>query len=236
MTSSSPSARPVLLRRDAERDGLASARLDQDLRHPGLAEHSADPRLVDASLELAFDEAVGRAVEAGVRRGYARGHEAGTAAGLAEARAQALAEQQARAAHQLQQDAAVARTLAALADAAESLRATRAEALTCDSHVLVAAALELAEALVGHDVAARTHPGADALERALAALPDSRGTVTARLHPEDVAALSASTGEGVQLVPDASVERGGCVVQAGDAEVDSQVRAGLERVRAVLAA
>lgn len=235
MTSTSPSARPTLLRGVPAQAGVGPARLDHDLRRPGLAEHGADPRLVDPGLEEAFDAAVARGVEAGVRRGYARGHEAGVAAGLAEARAQAQAGAQAHHEQQQAHDRQVQQVLGALSREATELQAQRARALALAAPDVVAAALELAELLLGHEVQVAKDPGSGALERALAAAPATSGAVVARLHPEDLAALSAVPApEDVRLVADPGVRRGDCVVRAGDAEIDAQLRSALARIREVL--
>jgi flagellar assembly protein FliH len=98
-------------------------------------------------------------------------------------------------------------------------------------------ALEVAEQLIGHELAAATEPGRDALARAIAVAPD-RGALVARLNPADVAGLESvedlAPGREVAIVADASVQPGGCVLDVGACRIDAQLGPALDRVRGVL--
>src|SRR2546422_578884 len=77
------------------------------------------------------------------------------------------------------------------------------------------AALSIAEAVLGGEVAAgRVDPG-DALARAMALVPPGT-SATARLHPADLAMLDVTAHPDLTFVADAGVAPGGCVVEAGD--------------------
>lgn len=179
-----------------------------DLAPQGLAR--LDPARVDAAV------AEGR--EAGYRAGFA----AGEAAGRAEAAARWGDE---LAAVVRAGDDAVTEALAGLRAVADATaqRITRV-------------AFELAEAIVGRELALATAPGRDAVARALSVAPEDVELVL-HLHPGDAAALGPDglpAGRAVRVVPDPAVEPGGCVARAGWTSVDATLGTALERVRAVL--
>ena len=115
-----------------------------------------------------------------------------------------------------------------------SLRAAVDEVRARDTLVLDGAALDLsraalalAEAVIGREPTT----GADALTRALALVPPSSSPV-ARLHPDDIDGLDVP--DGVSVMADPSVERGGCLVDVEDTTIDAQLGPALARARAVL--
>jgi len=168
-------------------------------------------------------EQVAAAVEEGRRAGFDAGYRAGVEAGLASAEGErdALASQGAA-------------LLASLADAAGVLRAQHVQAAAEVEAQIVEAALALAEAVIGRELAVAASPGADALARALRVAGDERPVVV-RMHPDDVALLAPSDRPPeVELVADPSVERGGCVAEAGDWRVDAQLGPALDRAKAAL--
>lgn len=167
-----------------------------------------------------------------VREDAARvGYEDGFAAGRREATAQA----ERRAA-----DAAAAldAALAALDGAMAQLQARQTVAVADVEQEIVATALQIAEAVLGREVQAADDPGRDALVRALALAPQ-RVAAVARLHPEDAQTLGAiddiTAERDLTIVPDAAVERGGCILDVGACRIDAQVGPALQRVREVLA-
>src|SRR5207248_10959432 len=71
-------------------------------------------------------------------------------------------------------------------------------------------AVELAEALLGRELTNSPDRGLDALRRVMAVAPES-GTVTVRLHPDDLAALGAEhpyRHRDITLVPDPTLVPG----------------------------
>lgn len=169
------------------------------------------------------DEAIVALREEARRAGFAAGRDdgwdAGFRAGRDEARAQA------------------ASLLAALAAAADDLRARDAVALGDVEDVAVGLAFDVVDALVGRELAVAEAPGRDGLARAVGLVPE-RGTVEVRLHPSQAIApdelADLLPGRDVVLVADASVEETGCVVDVGPCRVDAQIGPALARVREVL--
>jgi flagellar assembly protein FliH len=165
--------------------------------------------------------AVARAAAEATRRGFRDGHDAGYKAGHREGVRAAREETRA--------------ALTALHAAADDLERRAATDLAEASRTVAAAALELAEAIVGRHLEASADPGADALARALALAPG--GPLTARLHPADIALLDTSLlpDDGrVTLVADPGIERGGCVLEGGATTIDAQIGPALARARQAL--
>jgi flagellar assembly protein FliH len=158
--------------------------------------------------------------------GFAEGYAAGVAAAEAEVAARAAAFEE-----------GCRRALAALRQAAEDLRRRQAVALDEVADQAAALALEIARAVLQREVAASADPGRDALARALHLVPDE-GPVAVRLHPADAAragdVADLLPGREVVVVPDPSVQPGGCLVQVGATRVDAQLSTALERVAEVL--
>lgn len=174
-------------------------------------------------------------VEAAMREGYATGHAAGfedgRAAGFAagEAAAMAAVEDGRR------------RMLAALESLASQLdRVAAAEAAVRAEFTASAvdAALSIAESVVARELAVAGDPGRDAILRAFAVAPTDASAATVRLHPDDAATLGDTDrlvpGVAITVVPDPSVEPGGCELTVGNTTVDASVSAALARVREVL--
>lgn len=205
MSSSKPAGR---IWRGADAPHATTARLAVDL--PGAARGQA--------------LSVADRVEAAREEGYQQG------------RADALAEMSASAEGERRQ------RLAGLADAvgaaAAAVVAGRQGAVTVAEVEVVTLALELAEVLIGRELSLDRPAVADALHRALRLVPDGEDLVV-RLHPDDLAAVpelpSLVPDRQVRLVPDDTVEPGGCVVDAGPCHVDAQMGPALARARELLA-
>jgi flagellar assembly protein FliH len=160
------------------------------------------------------------------RQGYLDGHDQGVKTGYDAGYAQAVAEVSAR----------FSGAVDALDAAARQLAQADAVTLAELDEQATALALNVAQAVIGRELAAAADPGADALARALAFAPD-RGDLVARLHPGDVAALGAIDGllpgREVAIVADAGVEPGGCIIEIGACTIDAQIEPAFERVRAL---
>ena len=104
-------------------------------------------------------------------------------------------------------------------------------------------AFGIAEQVLQRELRTATDPGADAVRRAVAALPHAGPALTSavvRLHPDDATRLVADPAElcaGAELtiVADAEVEPGSCLLDVGSTRVDTSVSSALARVREVLA-
>lgn len=175
---------------------------------------------------------VERAVEAALAAGRLRGHEVGYQAGLEAA------------AHDLRVEAelrtqAVAAAVAALESASAQLASASRDAAAQVVTLATSLALEIAEAILARELTVATSPGADAIRRALVVAP--RGRAVARLNPADAATI---TGDGpgalagtdhIEIVADANVERGGCLLDVGPCRIDAALTPALQRVRELLA-
>jgi flagellar assembly protein FliH len=181
-------------------------------------------------------------------RAEAEGYQSGYQAGLDTARQDAeAASRQARS--EIEGALHALRQATDQATAALHSERRRLEEAACDL------ALQLAEAILAHELSVASNPGRDAVVRAVAHATGD-GPTTVRLHPDDLAHLgdraelsdptsvheAGYQGEAAgvlapdaRFVADPSVGRGGCVLEIGAAVVDASVDAALERVRAVFA-
>jgi flagellar assembly protein FliH len=176
---------------------------------------------------------------------HAEGYATGWAQGIREARA-ATADARQRAADELdrmlrERDSRAAVALAALAAAADQVRATTVQRAEDVLDATVAAAVDLGEAMAGATIAADLVGAARAgVGRTLAELPPAV-PVTVRLNPTDHAELVSAGlaelahGRTVTLMADSAVERGGAVAETEVTTVDATLSAAVRRVRAELA-
>jgi len=120
---------------------------------------------------------------------------------------------------------------------ADALAAREAVARTEIEDQVVAAALQIAEVLVGHELSEPDGRGREAIARALSLAP-VHGDVTARLHPADIAVLgdpaTLAPGRVLAIVPDPSLSPGDCIVDVASCRIDARVGAAIERAREVL--
>lgn len=240
--TSSPDPLRIQVLRGAAASGASAARLDVELRSSRFQNEGAfDTRLADPTLQRAFEAMADEVRTAARAEGYASGWAAGHLAAAEAVRASAVEAQREREAAAQAAQATVTAALRALAAAATNLEqraVTPAENLR---DAVLEGAMELAEALVGHELSISATPGLDAVRRALALAP-AGVAVTARLNPLDLpgardalAALpSDELGREIRLVADASVEQAGCIVECDAARIDAQLSTALARVRGVL--
>ena len=172
-------------------------------------------------------------------QGEARGHVAGFAAGMRAARAEVqatitrLEAEQAELIRHGQEriDAAVA----GLAAAVRTLDQHTVAVLTDVQDVIAATAIELAEAIIGRELADGDTSARSALTRALSQLaPDMVHVV--RMNPTDLAVLDASERDaaGVRFVADATLGRGDAVTEVADGHLDARIDTALARAKAAL--
>ncbi|MCU1367712.1 MAG: fliH [Ilumatobacteraceae bacterium] len=97
----------------------------------------------------------------------------------------------------------------------------------------------LAEELVGRELATVDEQLLASIARAIDLAPD-RGPIIVRVHPLD-AQLARSTmsnradlAHRVEVMDDASIDRGGCAAVVGALRIDAQMQGALERVRAAV--
>jgi flagellar assembly protein FliH len=166
----------------------------------------------------------------------------GYSAGWAEGRRVAAADARARSAEVAREVAAAEQmrrrrhesALAGLAAAATSLEQRTVPVLDEMSEQILTAALVLAQAVLGRELAVATDGGAEALRRALDLAPRQR-PVTVRLNPDDLATLAVHDatvdidGRPVTVVPDASLGPGDAIAVCDATEVDARLAAALDR-------
>lgn len=171
--------------------------------------------------------------------GYVHGHSAGYAAGLraAEAEYRKKAEQleaafSARSEHQR---AAADRTLAVLNSAVRALHARNAPVLSAAEDVLAAAAVELAEAVLGQELSDGEKSARAALARALAGADPSE-IVTVRMNPADLAVLGGTdiSQAEVRLTADPALDPGDAVAVLPDGFLDARIGTALARAKQAL--
>jgi flagellar assembly protein FliH len=172
----------------------------------------------------------------------ARGHAAGYTEGL---RAAAI-EVDARVARLEAEYTALARTATQDLNAAVTVLHTAAKALDRRTipvvrdaeDTLLSAAIDLAEAIIGHALSDETTAVRFALGRS-SDIAGAGGSLarphTVRLHPDDLALLDAAVeAPGVTLVADASLVRGDAVSEFPDGYLDARIGSALERARTAL--
>jgi flagellar assembly protein FliH len=235
-STSAPARSEILRGSDATRLGLA--RLDSDLRRSPYATGGfTDPRLVDPTLEKAFEAAVESGRAQARADGYQQGYHEGVAAAQREKEAALQAELATLRQSEQQRQEALDRAVGLLERAAESLATRQAAALHDVEDVVLNAAFDLATTLLGRELEVAPAPVLDAIRRALTVLPGDV-PVTVSVHPLDVAVLGnlaeVTAGRVVRIVTDADVEPGSCVADGGAAHVDASLGAAIDRVRQVL--
>ncbi|SDY81115.1 flagellar assembly protein FliH [Micromonospora pattaloongensis] len=214
---------PVL--RGTHARGVTPARFDTDLR--GTANSPADT--------TASTRESARA--AGYAEGWAQGQRAAGIAARAAADQAAAARREAEAAAEMK----LARALEALGRAAAQLEQRSAPTIAMMEELILAAAVELTQSLLGRELAAVDSRARDALARAMSLTPPAE-PVTVRLHPDDYQTLLADDwseefhidGRTVQLRPDPTLEPGDAVAEAGSTTIDATLPAALARVKEVL--
>jgi flagellar assembly protein FliH len=165
--------------------------------------------------------------------GYRIGYQAGFDAALADAAAAIDSREQQRASN-------LAAVIQELAEAAERIEEHHSAIVAEMETQIVALAIDIAETLVGHDIATSTNPGLDALVRALHLAPTTNA-VSAQLHPDDYATLTASADwerfadQGLTIIENAQLQRGDCIVDAEATRIDARLAPALARVREVIA-
>ncbi len=178
----------------------------------------------------------------GTDRGFVQGHAAGYAAGM-----QAAAAEQCQLQERLQREheemldagrSALARSVQLLQAAAAAAQQRQEVALGEVQDVLAASAIELAEAILGYELARGEDSARAALHRALGAQGTGVGHATAvRLNPGDLAALAASgvaDPDGVELKADPSLNPGDAVGEYPNGWIDARLGSALERAKRAL--
>ncbi|GAA2856252.1 FliH/SctL family protein [Paenarthrobacter ilicis] len=175
-------------------------------------------------------------------RAFVQGHAAGYSAGLQAAAAEQLQlQQRLQQEHEEMLDAgrsALARAVQLLQAAASAAQQRQEVAVADVQDVLAVSAIELAEAILGYELAQGENTARAALKRALGTQGTGVGRVTTvRLHPRDLAALAAAgvvDVAGVELTADDTLAPGDAVGEYLNGWIDARIGAALERAKQAL--
>lgn len=186
---------------------------------------SAHPNPVDAQAKAA---------------GYAQGFNQGAAQAAAEAEDRArqhIAEHEALMA---QVRSAADQGIAALASAASAVSAVEVATVEQARAELHAAAVELAEAILGRELSTATDSARVALER-VAASPVAGKVIEVRLHPDEHAAATTLVEQGTAplpaqatLVADPTLTPGQVIATYPNGHLDASIATALDRARAAV--
>lgn len=157
------------------------------------------------------------------------------AEGLAMARAEvdAIVAEHAAATHEL------VMVTAALSAAVDQLTGRDRDDLSGIEEQTVRFGVELAEHLVGRELTSTDDQLAAAIMRAMTLTPE-RGAIVLRINPLDREGAGTMLDERpelagrIEIIADATVERGGCIAVVGPLRIDAQLGPAMERVRVVL--
>jgi flagellar assembly protein FliH len=172
-------------------------------------------------------------------RGEIRGHAAGYAAGL---RAAADDTEALRATLRADHDrleqtrqTQVEGAIAVLTAATRALNAVALPVVADSEDVLVASALELAEAIIGHELCDEEASARAALAR-VTAQPINSVVPLVRMNPDDLVLLADEVlaHQDVTFVPDPQLNRGDAVAEFPDGFLDARIDTALERAKLAL--
>lgn len=175
-------------------------------------------------------------IEARQREAYERGLDEGRRAGRDEVRRESIA------AALLEARDEIARLVQALARGVAEYERSRHRLMAEAEAGLIELALAVARRVCKHDVAQST-AAARANVRALLELVKPHSALEVRLHPDDLERLGAGAqtfpglaGDLAQIafIPDAAVERGGCVLRSRAGTIDASITVQLDRIAAAL--
>ncbi|HEV7848760.1 MAG TPA: FliH/SctL family protein [Mycetocola sp.] len=168
-----------------------------------------------------------------------RGHAAGYAAGLRVAEKAMLEQELARDAEHAEQlragQAAVEQAIELLTTAVRSADARLLPILQESQDTLAAAAIDLAEAVIGHELSDGPGSARAALLRALDAVAPAEPS-SVRLNPGDLALIDPEVRarSGVALVADASLQPGDAIADMPNGYLDARIGTALSRAKATL--
>lgn len=182
-----------------------------------------EPVKVDTTpqLQLPTEEELARIHEEARAAGYQTGYDAGLAEGLKTAE------------DRISQ--ATATEAAQIATLTESLQRSLEQLDQDVADHLLALATEIAAQVIRGTLKLREDALLPVVREAIAALPIHHAHVTLRLHPDDAERVRKLMGEqlaqsGTQVLEDNDMAPGGCIVRAGNCEVDAAIETRWKRV------
>lgn len=203
----------------------------EDLRHTGDAYVESIRKQVREMLELAESQ-----VESIRKQAHDRGFEQGQRQGLE--KASELIEQRAKELADKAVRENLATTLPAMQSAVSALVVERDRWLTEWESTAVRLAAAIAHRLINRHLELDPNGSKEMLRNALQ-LAAGSPQIRLRLHPEDAVRLGeygadvvramASCGQ-AQVIPDASLSRGGCIIDTQHGTIDAQIETLLQRI------
>lgn len=196
------------------------------------------------SIETGFSPATFPAIKIGEEtqseaRAEARGHAAGYAAGLRAAAEETRQLRERLAAEQAAvlelHRAELDRTVGVLTTAVQALNRRTLPVVADSQDILAASALDLAEAIVGHELADVAGSARAALDRVLAQ-PAKPVKPMVRMNPDDLALLTDEILAHAEatFLPDPTLARGDAIAEYPDGFLDARIAIALERARQAL--
>lgn len=162
-------------------------------------------------------------VEAARREAFEEGRRAGAA--------------EVRASVETARAAMARRTAMQIEEASRQVAELRAQVIDEVVNDLSGLVVDLAEALVGRELAVGASDARDAISRALALAPAGPELVIS-VHPDcgldDADIAGGAVGRQVTILRDPSIDLHGCRIMAGGCQIDAQIPAALDRVRAAV--
>lgn len=169
-------------------------------------------------------------------RGFAKGwaHGSQSAKAAEEANNRALRTELEQSIQDSQRNTANA--LTALRSAIESTNATAVPAAQDVLDSVLLAAIDFAEAIIGHELETTTEPGRATLRRALLASTDV-DVVAIRMNPRDASTLTAADQhDDIKVIPDANILPGDSVIEYPFGHIEHFLSAAVDRARGELLA
>lgn len=122
---------------------------------------------------------------------------------------------------------------AKLAESIQFLDQAASRGLDMIAAEIVELAMVVAEEIVRHEIGLDSERLAALVRDGISSLADDT-EISVRLHPDEIDAVRGarpSLEDSVRLIADASLSRGGCVLESSDRVVDARIEARLESVR-----
>lgn len=181
---------------------------------PTAVARAAAEKSARAALQKQLSEQIANSRQQARDEGHAEGHAEGFAAGHAEGLAQGRL------------DAAAEREQ--LLHLLGSFTDELARANETVSREVMSLALDVAKAMLKTALPVKPELVLPVIEDAMQRLPTLQPPALLQLSPEDFSLVQAQVGEGLvangwRLLPDASIERGGCRIETGTNQVDAEV-------------
>lgn len=163
--------------------------------------------------------------ENAAKEGFSQGHQEGFDQGYAEGKQQGYEQALKAGEDEVQQQ------LAILDQLCKSFSNPVAEQEHALEALLISLVQRFAKAVIDTEINSSPQPLLEAVKAALAELPSTVSSAEVHLHPDDLAYVaSLPPQKGVEWVADPAVERGGCLIQSDNTQVDHSVASRFDQI------